>query len=373
MAGSEELAATRAPDASLWPMSSVQDQVQESGWADEAYRILMEYRRSYDYEAHRSEQKSSSIKRPFETLETAFQVTCQVMVALLAPRVHPFMRQLSSLLRLKRTYPEVLPSPSLSVLVSGLHAKLVLDVANLLSLPPFRWVEHRPSAAETLHPLSVHGLELNLLGAMAGVSLGRLAVAARQGLQWLAIALANQMPSRAYSWIGPQVARAAPLAAAALHLTVCLELAPPVVAGLASLLREAQLRRRPLIPTVASAFLRRSRRLFRQLAHWGQDDEEDEAWGQLHWWEGPDVDDGVPHDLLCPITGQLFAKPVVLHGTVFEESAIKRWVAFSCRHPILRDISCCLEDVKPARDVEALCHRIAAAKGLVGDTAWTAE
>ncbi|CAE7604324.1 unnamed protein product [Symbiodinium sp. CCMP2456] len=79
----------------------------------------------FGFQATRDSQKSCRLKRPFETLETAFQVTCQVMIALLSPRVHPWMRRLSACLR---SYPEVLPSPAFSVLVSGFHAKLVLDV-----------------------------------------------------------------------------------------------------------------------------------------------------------------------------------------------------------------------------------------------------
>eukprot|EP00439_Symbiodinium_sp_Y106_P061040 s1087_g9.t1 len=118
----------------------------EEEWATEAQRLIQRYRRAHDFEeirasrcggeratntarfgfqATRDSQKSCRLKRPFETLETAFQVTCQVMIALLSPRVHPWMRRLSACLR---SYPEVLPSPAFSVLVSGFHAKLVLDV-----------------------------------------------------------------------------------------------------------------------------------------------------------------------------------------------------------------------------------------------------
>eukprot|EP00434_Breviolum_minutum_P044657 symbB.v1.2.039912.t1/scaffold6867.1/size14952/1 len=88
----------------------------EDEWAEEAQRLLRQHRQSCDLEAVRRDQKPHRLKRPFETLETAFQVTCQVMVALLSPRVHPWMRRLSACLRMQRTYPEVLPSPALSVL-----------------------------------------------------------------------------------------------------------------------------------------------------------------------------------------------------------------------------------------------------------------
>ncbi|CAL1145682.1 unnamed protein product [Cladocopium goreaui] len=94
----------------------------DDAWGEEAQRLLRQHRLSCDLEAVRRDQKPQRrFKRPFETLETAFQVTCQVMVALLSPRVHPWMRRLSACLRMQRTYPEVLPSPSLSVFVSGFH------------------------------------------------------------------------------------------------------------------------------------------------------------------------------------------------------------------------------------------------------------
>eukprot|EP00435_Cladocopium_sp_Y103_P028697 s809_g7.t1 len=106
----------------------------DDAWGEEAQRLLRQHRLSCDLEAVRRDQKPQRrFKRPFETLETAFQVTCQVMVALLSPRVHPWMRRLSACLRMQRTYPEVLPSPSLSVFVSGFHAKLVLDVVTVMA------------------------------------------------------------------------------------------------------------------------------------------------------------------------------------------------------------------------------------------------
>eukprot|EP00913_Durusdinium_trenchii_P020335 g19103.t1 len=55
---------------------------------------------------------------------------------------------------------------------------------------------------------------------------------------------------------------------------------------------------------------------------------------------------------LCPITGQFFVNPVVLHGSVFELAAAWKWVASTGRHPLWRGIQCRLEDISPARDVE---------------------
>merc|ERR1719335_563336 len=53
-------------------------------------------------------------------------------------------------------------------------------------------------------------------------------------------------------------------------------------------------------------------------------------------WEVPD-DTFVPHSLLCPITRELFVKPVILRGMVFEERAARRWVQQTRRHPVLLD------------------------------------
>eukprot|EP00930_Biecheleria_cincta_P038173 TRINITY_DN26225_c0_g1_i1.p1 TRINITY_DN26225_c0_g1~~TRINITY_DN26225_c0_g1_i1.p1 ORF type:complete len:373 (+),score=51.25 TRINITY_DN26225_c0_g1_i1:72-1121(+) len=335
----------------------------DTQWADEAQRLLRAYRTSYDYEAHRDAQKSVR-RRPFETLETAFQVTCQVMVALLTPRVHPFMRQLSRCLRMKRTYPEVLPAPALSVFISSLHAKFVLDMANFFCLPPFRWVAHRPDPAELLHPLSVHGLEMNLLGAVTGVGLGWLVVTARQVLLCLASTAAQHLPAFVRSWAGPRLARTAPAAAVTFHLASCFELSPFVVRSLAAVLREAQIKSRLLLPT-AAACLWRSRRNIPWLA-FGTSDEDELGSVDRDWsWDGPDEDSEVPHDLLCPITGQLFVKPAVLHGSVFEERALRQWVASTGRHPILQGVECQLDEIKPARDVEDLCSRLAASRGWV--------
>eukprot|EP00933_Yihiella_yeosuensis_P008126 TRINITY_DN113448_c0_g1_i1.p1 TRINITY_DN113448_c0_g1~~TRINITY_DN113448_c0_g1_i1.p1 ORF type:complete len:374 (-),score=42.85 TRINITY_DN113448_c0_g1_i1:104-1201(-) len=335
-------------------------------WSKEAYRLLTQYRRSYDYETHRrSQQQQKLYKRPFETLETAFQVTCQVMVPLLAPRVHPFIRRFSQLLTFRRTYPEVLPAPSLSVLVAGLHAKFILDVANHCSLPPFRWVAHRPEPDEMLHPLSVYGIELNVLSGCAGVALGRLAVFLRQGFYGLALAMVAGLPGRVSTWVSPRVARIAPMAAILMHLHLCQAWAQPVVDTLAAQLHEAQIQNRSLMSITTSAIWQDSKLLIRNLlvslGLWKVSPHDHGFTDE--WWDGDSIDEKVPHDLLCPITGQLFVKPVVLHGSVFEEGAVTRWVATTGRHPLLLDIACRLEDIRAAPDVEELCRKLAATHG----------
>lgn len=338
--------------------------------SDESQRLLNKYRHSYDYEAHVKGQRSSShrIKRPFETLEIAFQVTCQVMVALFAPRVHPIMHWLSCVLPLRRPCPRVLPTPALSVLVSGLHAKLVLDVANHLWLPPFRWVDHRPAPDEMLHPFTFLGLELNLLGAISGVSVGRTAVVVRQAMWWLAMTALSALPVRTSTWLQPRVQAIAPLAAVLWHLTTCFELAPAIVSALGTSLYEAQMQNDYLVPTVTRSLLAHARRALRsQLVSLGlvklEKVEEDPL--ELPCWDCGDEDDLIPHDLLCPITGHLFVRPVALHGSVFEENAVRRWVRATGRHPILQGIACRLSDIKATKDVQDLCHKLAASRGWV--------
>mmetsp|Transcript_19662 Transcript_19662/g.45742 ORF Transcript_19662/g.45742 Transcript_19662/m.45742 type:complete len:358 (-) Transcript_19662:183-1256(-) len=339
-------------------------QSESEEWSTEAHRLLQRYRRAYDFEATRSAQKSTRLKRPFETLETAFQVTCQVMIALLSPRVHPWMRRLSACLRMKRIYPEVLPSPAFSVLVSGFHAKLVLDVANRLNLPPFCWVQYRPEPEEMLCPLTIHGIELNLLGAATGVCIGRVAVELRQILHCMVTAVAALLPASSQAWT--VMDRTAPLAALCFHMSSCAVVSPHVVASLAGLLREAQVHRTWLLRTAAACLLQQCQKLLKWLmVPDGElvDKVEENISLSWHSQDGTDVDEHVPHDLLCPITGQFFVKPTVLHGTVFEQSAAVRWVESTGRHPILRGIDCSLDDIIPAKDVEDLCHRLAASRG----------
>ncbi|CAK9024292.1 unnamed protein product [Durusdinium trenchii] len=241
----------------------------EDAWADEAQRLLRQHRQNCDLEPlNIFAPRPRPVKRPFETLETAFQVTCQVMVALLSPRVHPWMRRLSACLRMQRTYPEVLPAPSLSVLVSGFHAKLVLDVANRLSLPPFRWAQYRPEPEDLLCPLTVHGLELNLLGAVAGVFIGRAAVEARQVLQGLACVAASMLPVSFQSmFLDRTVPFAAPCAALFFHMSSCAVLSPFVVSSMATLLQEAQLHRCLILSTLGHSLRRGLRRSLKRRQH----------------------------------------------------------------------------------------------------------
>eukprot|EP00434_Breviolum_minutum_P040364 symbB.v1.2.035863.t1/scaffold4928.1/size32776/1 len=129
----------------------------------------------------------------------------------------------------------------------GNSASSHLKVANRLSLPPFRWVQYRPEPEEMLNPLTIHGMELNLLGAMAGVFVGRVAVEARQVLQGVGAAICSMLPVSLPSTAMDRVPFAAPCAALCFHISSCAVLSPYVVTSLAALLQEAQLHRTLLV------------------------------------------------------------------------------------------------------------------------------
>eukprot|EP00928_Gymnodinium_smaydae_P015729 TRINITY_DN15825_c0_g1_i1.p1 TRINITY_DN15825_c0_g1~~TRINITY_DN15825_c0_g1_i1.p1 ORF type:complete len:386 (-),score=57.66 TRINITY_DN15825_c0_g1_i1:55-1212(-) len=331
--------------------------------AEAAHNMLLAYRRKYDAEVARRIRSADILRRPFEALETAFQATAQLMVALVAPSVHPIFHFLSRTLPLRRDYPRVLVVPSLTVVVSALHAKLVLDMANWWGLPPFCWVEPRPAREEILHPLSSHAMELNMLSAAIGVSMGRLMVLSRHGLLALMEFACKQVLPSLQSRIVPMASRVDLVAGVASHAVLSASIAPVVVGELTALLRESQLRGQHLVPTAFQALWKYLRWLWQgtRKAYW-------EGWGGsteegFCGWEGADDDRDVPHDLLCPITGHLFVHPVVLLGMVFEHAAARRWVETTSRHPVLQGMYCVLEDIQPAPDIEALCHRLAAARG----------
>lgn len=80
-------------------------------------------------------------------------------------------------------------------------------------------------------------------------------------------------------------------------------------------------------------------------------------------WQVPDAV-MVPHELCCPITWQLFTQPVILHGDVFERSALERWLRKSARHPLRADVAAYGDDVRSAEGMETVCHAFAAQRGL---------
>lgn len=336
---------------------------QERALEEEVERLLLGHRRAFEeIRAGESERRASmrreALRKPFEVLEMAYQAALQIMMALLVPKVHPIVPHLSRVL-MRRDYPAELALPSLAVFVSGLHAKLALDTANLWGMIPFRWVQPRPLRRELVHPLSPRGLELNLVGSLAGVCVGRAMVLVRQGLRLSAEALLGAEPPALLRWV----------AASALHLTASSILAPLIVGGLSASLRDAQFRGRPLLPTALGRLWRFLSLGVVRVAHAGS-----EAIGagdllsgyiaEVPYWAGAE-DAQVPEDFLCPITGSIFVHPVSLHGMVFEEHAARRWVESTGRHPVLQGVWCHEAELQPARDVEALCRRLAAEHGWV--------
>lgn len=316
--------------------------------ADRVAALLREYRQDFaaQEEERRQREPLQVVKKPFQLLEVSYQMASHLVVAVLAPRVHPAVPTLTRAL-MCREYPQVLPFPCLTVLISGLHAKLALDLANFFSLPPFRWMEPRPHHSELLHPLGSRGLQFNVLGSVVGVGLGRVVVLLRQGLQ--------------HFWEG-RFGRLSPcvrwVAGFALHVSMAMALAPAVASGLTHALLNSQLLRRPLLPTaVGSAFANivdEVTPLFRS--------RESSARKRALCWEGAE-DQRLPGDLLCPITSGMFVHPAVLHGMAFERSAAEQWVRATGRHPVLQNVWCHVEELRPAKDLEAMCHRLAAKRG----------
>mmetsp|Transcript_23595 Transcript_23595/g.50336 ORF Transcript_23595/g.50336 Transcript_23595/m.50336 type:complete len:378 (-) Transcript_23595:349-1482(-) len=333
---------------------------------EEVERLLLGHRRAFEAsrlleDERKRARREQAPKKPFEVLEVAYQAALQIMMALLVPRVHPVVSRLSQLIW-RRDYPRELALPSLSVFVSGLHAKLALDVANLVEFVPFRWVQPRPARHELLHPLSPRGVELNLVGSLVGVCTGRILVASREGLRAaLEFIVGTRLP--------PLLAQ---LLAGSWHMTASCILAPIVVNNLASSLRTAQLRRSLLLPMLIRRAERVATSSWQQLGYppfgpgigsrflpWIQSLE---PCAEVPYWEGVEEDD-VPQDLLCPITGSVFVKPVVLRGMIFEEHAVRRWVVTTGRHPVLQGVYCHEVDLDPALDLEALCRRLAEERG----------
>ena len=116
---------------------------------------------------------------------------------------------------------------------------------------------------------------------------------------------------------------------------------------------EAQARGSSLLTTVccwAGALLRRG---------WCRVDSDETEWLMPSSVE-------VPHDLECPITRQLFVRPVLLHGVPFEESALRKWLATATRHPLFADVPAFSWQISgDATELRALCAAFAADHGSV--------
>lgn len=216
-----------------------------------------------------------------------------------------------------------------------------------------------------LSPLTIHGMELNLKARCPGWRLHR-PRGRRNATGGGALPLEHCW-FRCRPLGPPGRPFAAPCAALCFHISSCAVLSPYVVTSLAALLQEAQLHGAWLVPTLAQSLRRNCRGWVNRFTSDSQANVAEDDDVELVWLaqDSVEVDDHVPPDLLCPITGQFFVKPSVLQGSVFERKAVERWVASTGRHPVWRGIQCRMDDIQPATDVEALCHRLAESKGWV--------
>lgn len=321
-------------------------------WEESAHHLIQRYRRGYDYEAARRVD-GKDIRQPVEAAELASHVASQVMVGLLVPRVHPFVPRFSNFLRLsKHGLPQQFMAPLSGVFASGIQTKTLVDILYFWQFFPEHFHTtsrgHQPPPSQLINPFSSHGLELNILGTLLGVLVGRFVVAVREillGAVDSAAALCQRSSitsvaaGNACSFTASFLRTTTILA---VHLAGCIIFAPCVVRGLASLLQEAQSRRRSLFHTAFRSVSRRIPKLFQRVRR------------EALYWDEP-KDGKVPVDLLCPITGSLFVSPVVLHGVIFEEAPVRHWVEETSRHPTLQGIRCATSELEYAPDVADLC------------------
>jgi hypothetical protein len=292
-----------------------------------------------------------TLKRLCLPVELYFQIAVFTLMALEVPRTHPVVVRFTS----RFMHPQELYAFDIAPYLTVFAAKLIVDSATFWDWPVLGWTGPRPPRTELLHPFSIRYFELSNAASAAGVLLGRLSSGLRHALGRGGEAAASMavLWTPGFGIFPTSTVRALTAVASTLwqplwHITACWTLAPAAVWGLAALFREAQLRHQLLISAAAGAILRACSR--------------QKALEEPPYWEGV-RDEDVPDDMLCPITGQPFVHPIVLHGMVFEEAAARRWVSATSRHPVLRDVRCCAEDFLPARDLETLCHRLATELG----------
>lgn len=301
--------------------------VDREDWAEAAQLILADYRAKFNYAAVRKEQDALPIKCVDGVLERSFQLACHSTVAILVPQVHPLAQCYDRMISSACGTSPGLPSPhAWQMVLTAFMAKILVGctVYWMPQMPLLHTVPHQ----KLLHPLSLQGLEFSFFASAAGVTLSYLVGSIRRRFY--------QPPSTVALLL--QVATCVPLG-----LWVCL--------ALEKCLHEAQVRRSYMLPGAVRA-------IFRCLGRLGHRSEEHSEWSH-HDCNAEEP----PADLLCPITSQLFVRPVLLHGMVFEERAARRWVEATSRHPTLQDIACHVGEFKRALELERLCHRFAAARG----------
>lgn len=321
--------------------------------------MIKRYRMNHHHKTTGCE--TDAIRRPVEVVELSFQMAIQIIVGIFLSRLHsvlPFLTIVSKQI------------PISAVFFSVIQAKTLVDILFFYKCCPICFVtmaqRHHRAHAQRINPFSTLGLELNMLGTLLGVSVGRSVVTFRESFlrtvtssaallsRFLLPAFFRSVTNRTPCTFTASLVRTTSILL--IHFAGCIIFAPYIVRDLAKLVEEAQMGRHCLLHTALKCVGRRITRLCRCTARQGACQE------ALCWDDPKDVE--VPIDLICPITSALFVSPVVLHGAVFEEFAVRRWVEKTSRHPTLQDVQCTTSDLEHASDVANLCSRFGAAHGL---------
>lgn len=260
-------------------------------------------------------------------------------------------------------------TPLWHIFSAGLSTKLLLDCLCFWDSPLLYWLHPRPSRSELPLPFSPVHCELCVAGTFVGLMYGHGVVTVSD---WFERSLASQTLART---------------ARATMFLVALGVAPYTANYLESLFAEAQIYGRS-VSVAACVRVQRSSRFWRQrfgsragrtlrrvLGGSGVEPGDGELDNiplaplqgeedvHVEWSCPADLD--IPHDMLCPITRELFARPVLLHGVPFEEFALREWLARSSRHPLYVDVPIYPDELQPARELAELCTNFARQRGLV--------
>lgn len=322
-------------------------------WDEEAQSVLLRYRQKYNETENDVIQTRKGRKfrscRLNDLVEQAFQMALPIVVALLTPKVHPILGKVSGFLSWRR---QPMPTPSLSHLFfSGFGAKLIIDTVCFWDLAVLCWLQPRPARCELPQPMGVAHLELCALGTAAGLFVGRAAVLTSTYIRRVCFMISKRFQQNCVAWghlTVPMVASFTGRLAAIFPLLGTSIVAPIIANYLERLFVESQLRRCSMSRQVICWFI----------TWWGKV----RAGPSLEWVIPDEVE--IPHDLLCPITRQLFVQPVALLGCIFEEAPLRIWLDKTGRHPLFTDQCATTEDILPAEEMVDLCAAFARAHEL---------
>lgn len=317
-------------------------------WDEEAHRVLTRYREKHnELQNDASQGRKRHKRRPCrlnDLVEQAFQMALPIVVTLLTPKVHPILSNVSGFLSWRR---QPMPTPSLRHLFfSGFGAKLIIDTVCFWDVSLLWWLQPRPARCELPEPLGASHLELCALGTAAGLTFGRTAVLTSTYIRRICGLISSRfLPAR----LAMRLAVSFPVRLAAISPLCGTSFAAPIIAHfLERLFVESQLRR--------CSMSRQA--IYWCFAWWSKA----RAGPSLEWVVPEEVE--VPHDLLCPITRQLFVRPVGLLGSIFEEEPLKIWLEKTGRHPLFTDQCASTEDIVPADEMLQLCNAFAKAHDL---------